>query len=122
VEKNIDLGFTQLEIHDNFVISRTAADETLTLAKHEQVITTVQPYVDGRFYLILDEVFSYAIDLDVLFALRDNQAIAAICIVAYRDSTRLVLNSARDIIKKPVYFFESLEEATLFVTHNQIED
>lgn len=120
--KHIDLGFTQLEVHDNFVISRTEEGETLTLAKHEQMMTAIHPYLDGRFYLILDEVFSYAIDLDVLFSLRDNQTVSAICIVAYRDSTRLVLESTRDIINKPVFFFESLETATLFVTHDQTEE
>lgn len=120
--EQINLGFTELEIHDNYVIGRTAEGETMTLAKHEQAMAAVRSRIDGRFTLVLDDVNSYSIDLDVMFAVRDDHAISAICVIAYRDSTRLVLKSAREIVKKPVFFFESLEAATLFVTHGQIED
>ncbi len=118
----IDLGFTEFAIHSNFVIGRTAEGESMTLAKHEQALAEVRSHIDGRFTLVLDEVNSYSIDLDVLFALRDDHEITAIYIVAYRDSTRLLFKSVKDIVKKPVFFFESLEAATLFVTHGQIEE
>jgi hypothetical protein len=118
----IYLGYTELEIHSNYVIGRTAEGETMTLAKHEKALAEVRSHINGRFTLVLDEVNSYSIDLDVMFALRDDHDIKAICIVAYRDSTRLVLKTAKDIVKKPVFFFESLEAATLFVTHGQGED
>jgi len=120
--EQVNLGFTQLEIYSDYVIARTAEGETMTLAKHEQALAEVRSRIDDRFTVILDEVNSYSIDLDVMFALRDDHVISAICIVAYRNSTRLVLKSAKDIVKKPVFFFESLEAATLFVTHGQTED
>lgn len=120
--EQIDLGFTELEIHNGYVVARTSEGETMTLAKHEQALANVRSRIDSRFTLVLDEVNSYSIDLDVLFALRDNHVINAICIVAYRNSTRLVLKSAKEIVKKPVFFFESLEAASMFVTRGQIKD
>jgi len=119
VIERIDLGFTELEIHENFVISRASEGETLTKAKFDRVLETVRPHFNGRVYLVFDEINAYAFDLDVLFALRDDQIISAICIVAYRSSTRLVLKSAKEIIKKPVFFFDNLEAATLFANQGQ---
>ena len=120
--ERIDLECTVIEIHDNFVIGRTAAGETFTRAKYERVFTAIQPHINGRFYLVLDEVYPYAIELDALFALRDNPTIIGLCVVAYRNITRVVLKSAKDIIKKPVFFFGTLEAAMQFAAQHQDED
>lgn len=115
VVKSIDLGFTRIEIHSDLVVSRTSAGETLTRDKCEQIMSAARPHIDKDYYLVLDEVHPYAIDLDALFTLRDEKSIVAICVVAYRNCTRVVLNSASDILNKPVFFFDTLAQATDFV-------
>jgi len=113
--KNIDLGFTELEIYDDFMIGRTREGVNIDLNKHNQVIDKLSDEFEGPYGWILDEVNSYSIDFNVLLAAKDDLQIVCCAVVGYRRATRIVYNQAVRLVGKPCRFFESISEAQTWV-------
>lgn len=115
--KCIDLGFAELEVYDDFMIGRTREGINIDLDKHNQVIDKLASEFEGSYGWILDEVNSYSVDLNVLFAVKNDPRIACCAAVSYRNATRIVLNQAARLINKPCRFCESISEAQTWVRH-----
>lgn len=108
---HLDLGYTELEIYPNYVVIRTAEGVITSLQKHEEVVAAIESHLAGDYVFILDEVNSYSVELEPIFAIRDNPRIIAVAIVVYRPQTELIYQHGAELIKKPSMFFHDLEQA-----------
>lgn len=106
--KHVDLGFTQLEIHDHYGIVRTDEGVDISLDNHKQVREAIEQEIDGPYGIIFDMVNSYSVNPEVIESIRENPRIACAAVVAYRDATRKSLAGAAETINKPGKFFDNL--------------
>ena len=113
--KRIDLGFSQLEIHDRYVVGRTQEGVEVDPAAHSRALEEVRKYIAPPFGIIIDEVNSYSIACGVLEQIRNDPDIACCAAVIYRKITEVVLTPAGRFVKKPYGFFDSLPEAEAWV-------
>lgn len=109
--KKVDLGFTLLEIHDQYAVIRTQEGMDVTLDNHVQMRDVVEREIDGNYGLIFDWLNSYSVNPEVIEAIRSNDRIACYAVVSYRDSTIVSLAGAAEAIGKPGTFCNSLDEA-----------
>jgi hypothetical protein len=115
--KQVDLGFTQLEIHDYYSIVRIGEGVDMTLANHEQILSEVEHEIDGPYGLIYDWINSCSVKADVIEAIRQNMRITCCVVIAYRDATVKSLAVAAEIINKPGTFCRSLDDARQWLRH-----
>jgi hypothetical protein len=113
--KHVDLGFTQLEIHDRYGIVRTNEGVDVGLAQHHQLRDAIEREIDGPYGLIFDWVHSYSVSPEVVEAIAGNPRIACCAVVAYRDATVKSLAGAAETINKPGLFCRDLVEAQQWV-------
>lgn len=114
--KQVDLGFTKLEIHKHYGIVRTREGTDVSLADHERMREVVEQEIDGPYGLIFDWVNSYSVNPEVIEAIRTNPRIVCYAVVAYRESTVKSLAGAAEIVDKPGTFCSNLTEAQQWVS------
>lgn len=113
--KTIELPFTTLDIYDNYVIGRTKEGVNLSIENHFQVLEILNQHLTSPYGLIIDEVNSYSIDLDVMLHIRKDKNISCIGVVYYRTATKIALELGQYLTKKPVYFSSSINDVTEWV-------
>lgn len=113
--KQVDLGFTYLEIYDCYAVIRTQEGVDVGLAHHVQMCDAVEREINGPYGLIFDWVNSYSVNPEVFEAMRTNPRIACYAVVSYRDSTITSLAGAAETIGKPGTFCDTLDEAQHWV-------
>ncbi len=113
--KQVDLGFTLLEIYDKYVIIRTNEGMDVTLDNHLQMRDVVEREIDGDYGLIFNWLNSYSVNPEVIEAIRTNDRIVCYAVVSYRPSTITSLAGAAEEIGKPGTFCSSLDEAQLWM-------
>ena len=113
--KTIELPFTILEIHDNYVIGRTKEGVNLSIENHLQVLEAINQYLTSPYGFIVDEVNSYSVDLDVMLHISKDKNIFCIGVVYYRAATKLALELGQYLIKKPVHFSSNLNDVAVWV-------
>lgn len=113
--KIIELPFTTVEVHDNYVIGRTNEGVHLCMEKHLQVLDTVNKHLTSPYGLILDETNSYSIDLHVMLHVSNDENISCIGIAYYREETKKVLEFSQGLVNKPVYSSSNLNNVTKWV-------
>ena len=109
--KRVDLGFTELEIYDDFAVGRTRTGVDIDLEKHEQVMDVLRREIPGRFGIIVDEVNSYSVRFEVLRAMRKDPRIACAAAVVYRFATIKAMAVAAMVAGTPSKTFSTLDEA-----------
>ena len=110
MKKEIDLGFTKIQIYNGYVVGRTEEGVQLSIDKHLQVLDAVNQYFSSPYGLVLDEVNSYSVDFPVMMHVRDDPNIACIGVVCHRLTTKIALSIGKVIINKPVMFSSNYEE------------
>ena len=113
--KTIELPFTILEIHNNYVVGRTKEGINLSIENHLQVLETLNKHLTSPYGFIVDEVNSYSIDLDVMLHIRKDKNIRCIGVVYYRTATKWALELGQHLIEKPVHFSSSINDVTEWV-------
>lgn len=107
----VDLGFTRLEIGDRYVIARTAHGMDIGIDEHEKAMSIIAEHTEFPFALVLDEVNSYSVKLETMMKLRDETRIDKFAVICYRPSTRIAHSFGSKIVRRPVTFFNSREQA-----------
>ena len=113
--ETIELPFTTLELHDNYVVGRTKEGVNLSIDNHLQVLEVTNQYLTSPYAFIVDEVNSYSIDLDVMLHIRKDKNIFCIGVVYYRAATKLALELGQYLIEKPVHFSSNINDVTGWV-------
>lgn len=113
--KQVDLGFTAVEIYDCFAVIRTREGTDVSLANHVEMRDAVEREIVGSYGLIFDWINSYSVNPEVFEAIRTNPRIACYAVVSYRDSTVTSLAGAAETIGKPGTFCDTLGEAQHWV-------
>jgi len=113
----IDLGYTHLEIGDQYVIARTASAVDVGLEEHQKVMDIIAEHTHFPIIFIVDEVNSYSIKLETMMALRKERNITQFGVVAYRTATRITHNFGAQLVRKPVNFFRSRMDARKWAEH-----
>ena len=113
--KTIELPFTTLEIHDEYVIGRTKEGVHMSMDKHMQVLDSVNQHLTSPYAFILDEINSYSIDFNVFSHVHKDKNIFCIGVVCYRRATKIALEFGKYLIKKPVYFSENINHVEEWV-------
>lgn len=112
----VDLGFSRLEFHPGYVITRTREGADIDGIHHRQIFNEADQQLDGVYAMVLDEVHRYSFRLGALVEMRMNPRLLCIAVVAYRPSTALVAKLTADSINKPVMLFDSLSSACAWVS------
>lgn len=112
---NLDLDFTSLTFHDNYVVGCTNEGVTIDMPKHKRAISTIKQHLDGEFGIILDEKYPYDIDFAVMMEIAKETQFVAGAIVTHRPTTRAIFNLFTPFFKRPVRFFSSLDEAKIWM-------
>ncbi len=113
--KKIDLGFTDVEIYEDYFVGRTKKGIHLTLDKHLVVLDVVNQYFSSPYGIVIDEVNSYSVDLPVLLHISKDENIVCVGVVCYREITEVALDLAKDTIEKPSKFSSQKEVVTSWV-------
>lgn len=119
--KEIDLGFTKLEIYDDYVIARARDGVDMALTMHQQAMEAVGKEIEDPWGMIIDMVNSYSVQLPVIHAIRDNQDIHSVAIVCYREASKVSMRQAADMIEKPAILACNLDEARDWIKKNRTE-
>jgi len=82
----------------------------MSIDNHRKVTETISQHLEEPYGLIIDEVNKYSIDLQVFHSIRDDPAILCIGVVCYRKSTKIALSLGESLIKKPIFYSDSLQE------------
>ena len=113
--KIIELPFTILELHGNYVVGRTKEGINLSIENHLEVLEILNKHLTSPYGFIVDEVNSYSIDLDVMLHIRKDKNIGCIGVVYYRIATKLALELGQDLTEKPVHFSSSINDVADWV-------
>lgn len=114
-KKRIDLGFTELEIYDRFFVGRTRRGVEIDMEKHQLVMDIITREIPAPFGMILDEVNPYSVDFEVMLSLRNDPRAICGAVVTYRFVTLKSLAVPASLVKKPMKFCKTLEEAREWV-------
>jgi hypothetical protein len=106
-----ELAFSVLEIGNRYAVVSMHDGVELDLVKHNELMERIEERVNFPCVLILDDVNSYSVTLDVLMARREDRRICCFGVVAYRAVTHNIYRFAQDIIGKNTRFFPSRREA-----------
>ena len=107
----LDLDFTSLTFHDNYVVGCTYEGVTIDMSKHTHVLSVIKQHLDGEFGIILDEKYPYDVEFPVMMEIAKETQFIVGAIVTHRPTTRGIFNLFTPFFKKPVRFFSSLDEA-----------
>lgn len=112
----IELPFTTLEINDSYAIARTKEGVNVCMEDHIQVLEVLNEHLTSPYGFILDEVNSYSVDLHVMNHIRKDENIFCVGVVYYRTATKIALELGQYLVKKPVFFSESINDVTGWVS------
>lgn len=106
----IDLGFTEIDIHNGFAIGRTKAGHHISIDNHLSVKKSINEHLQPPYGIIIDQKNDYSIDFKTLMHVRSDCDICCIGIVYHRFLTRIALEASAKMMNKPVYFANNAEE------------
>lgn len=110
--KNIELDYTRLEFHKNYVISRVKENvifDNTHLVEVRQICLDF--FGENKFVYISLRNFSYSVNPIVYIQLKTVSKLAGIAVVSSDNSALHTANFERNFSPVPYDIFESLEEA-----------
>ena len=111
----IELEFTTLELHDNYVVGRTKRGVHLRMIEHQRVLDVLNQHLTAPYGLIIDELNSYSVDFDVMRHISNDENIKCIAVIYYRLVTKIALEGSKLLVKKPLYFSKDRNSVTDWV-------
>jgi len=110
--RTLELEFTILEFHENFVISRIRENVVFSKKQIFDLIDICLSNYEGKkFVYISDRIHSYNVDPMVYLNLNIGKNLAGIAIVSEKTSSLNMAQFEKTFYKKPFEIFLELEDA-----------
>ncbi len=110
--RTIELEFTILEFHENFVVSRVRENVILSKKQMFDLIDTCSSYYEGKnFVYISERIYNYNVDPTVYLTLNKSKTLAGVAIVSDKSSSLKMAQFEKKFSKIPFEIFLELEDA-----------
>ncbi len=113
--KHYDLGFTKVEVYNNYIVN-TIAEGFLVMPRHNSILLDFvkEHFSNKDFIYVSNRINSYSVNPTVYYETKKIQNLIGIAVVSINPRQKLLCEMEGSFYKKNMEYFKKMHEALLW--------